>query len=76
MIWTVVQIGLCKPHRLGARGVEGRGKQKSGTSTGQGDTELFPSFRQSEISGVFLRKQESWVLVSSLQSLDLNTSAH
>lgn len=38
--------------------------------------QLSPSFRQSEISGVFLGKQGSWVLVSSLQLLDLNISVH
>lgn len=43
---------------------------------GDWSTELFPSFRQSEISQVFPGKQESWVLVSSLQLLDLNISAH
>lgn len=64
MIWTVVQIGLCKSHGLGARGVDGGGKRRCGTSTGQGDT----AFPQLHAAGDWWGLPGKGILGSSLHS--------
>lgn len=51
-------------------------EESGGAGLVQGrETQLFPSFMQPEIGGVFLGKG-SWVLVSTLQLLDFNVFAH